>query len=70
MVEFFYAALASPRGIVLATQDPQALTQQLHKARREHGDPTLSSIIIARSRTDPAGEVWLIKKDAPSAPQD
>lgn len=62
MIEHLYRALACEYGLKLPTNDPQRLIQRLHKARREAQDEQLSSLIIAVSRTDPQGEVWIVQK--------
>lgn len=70
MREHLYRALASKNGIVLTTDDPPRLIQKLNAERRKANDASLKQIIIATSRTNPSGEVWLIKKEPQGAQED
>lgn len=62
MREHLYRALTTPQGIALTTDDPQRLIQRLNAERRKANDPNLKSIVIATSRSNPTGEVWLVRK--------
>jgi len=61
MLEFLYQALNSNLGIILSTNNPEALRQQLYKARREAQDSTLDSLSIRISPVSPKDEVWIVK---------
>lgn len=61
MLELWYDALASDLGIVIKTNDPEALRQQLYKSRREAGDPNLDNLSVRISPTMPREEVWIVK---------
>lgn len=67
MREHLYRALASKNGIALVTDDPQRLIQRLNAERRKANDPQLKMVVIATSRTNPTGEVWLMKKEPEGA---
>jgi len=61
LLELWYDALASDLGIVIKTNDPEALRQQLYKSRREAGDPNLDNLSVRISPTMPREEVWIVK---------
>lgn len=63
--ELLSKALDSPFGIALHTERPELTRQKLYEVRRLH--PELRTILIQVSRTNPAGELWLIKGDKPDA---
>lgn len=62
LLEWWYRALNSTFGIVIKTNDPLLLRQKLYLERSKAKDPTLQGIILAESRKDPSGELWLVKK--------
>lgn len=70
MREFLYQALASDRGIVLETDEPDRVIAKLHAARREAKDPDLKVLVIAKSREKPESEVFIAKKEQTVAPQE
>jgi len=61
MLELLYEALASRYGIIVATNNPEALRQQLYKARREAADPDLQQLSIRISPLLPKQEVWIVR---------
>ena len=65
MLEHWYNALRSDRGVVLRTTDREALRQKLYAARRDAADEALTplSIVLSPTAND---EVWIIKKGAPN----
>lgn len=62
LLELWYAALRSPKGIVVETTDPNRLKQQLYKVRTEACDESLNEIAILQSPTIPESHLWLVKK--------
>jgi hypothetical protein len=62
LLHFWYSALASDRGVILRTNDPERAKQRLYAARREAKDPDLDGIAICTSPTAPESELWLVKK--------
>lgn len=62
MIEFFYAALNSPLGIIISTDDPDRCRQKLYAARRAAADPALDGVAVTIPATP--NEVWLVKKDS------
>lgn len=64
--ELLSAALNSPCGVAVATSDPQRLKQRLYAEIRK--DPDFAIISLNTSRTDPANELWLVRKDATNGP--
>lgn len=59
-----YRAFNTPLGIKVHTQDLERFRQRLYAARRE--DPDLQCISICVSPTNPATELWLVKKGIPN----
>lgn len=57
-----YSAFEHPFGIVIQTNDPDRLKQKLYAERRSSGDPVLEQLILCTSRTNPEGEVWVVRK--------
>lgn len=68
LLQHLYAALASEHGIVLHTEDPEALKRKLYPLRKQ--DPRLEELSICTSPHNPATELWLVKKDALNAPEE
>lgn len=67
MLEFWYQALRSEKGIRLRTSDRDAVRQRLYKARRDATDQSLDNLsIVFPPEPD---ELWIIHKgpshDAP-----
>lgn len=61
-LEFWYEALNSPFGIVVAVSDIEAGKQRLYQARAKSGDPALSAIQIRVSPVSPLEELWLVRQ--------
>jgi len=61
-LEFWYQALATPFGIVIAVSDVEAAKQRLYQARAKSGDPALSAIQIRVSPVSPSEELWLVRQ--------
>lgn len=61
LLEFWYSALRSPKGVVIETDDPERLKQRLYKARTEAYDTDLDGVSIVQSPTTP-NQLWLVKK--------
>lgn len=59
LLEYWYAALAEPVGVVLRTDDRDRLRAKLYAARREAVDEKLSSLSIIFSPTA-EDEVWIM----------
>lgn len=66
-LELLYRALGSELGVVIRTDSPQHTTQKLYTVRRSAGDPNLSRLSITPSRTSPATELWIVRKDVVDA---
>lgn len=64
MLEILYAALASPKGVVVKTNDVERLRAKLYAARREEHDEALNSLGFTPSPTS-EDELWIVKKGAP-----
>jgi hypothetical protein len=60
-IELLYRALASEIGIVVETDDPVRLKQQLYAARAK--DPDLACLSFLTSPLNPQGQVLITKKD-------
>lgn len=61
-IDLWYAALASPAGIIVQCDDPEATKQKLYRLRAGANDPDLNHISIVQSPTSPS-DLWLVKKD-------
>ena len=66
MLEYFYDALTSPRGIFLECEDRYALRQKLYAERRASDDVQLSAISLVFSPLNPR-QLWLVKRHEPDA---
>jgi hypothetical protein len=60
LVELLYAAYNSEFGIKVTTSDPDRLRQRMYKERKI--DPCLSCLSFVTSPSNPAGEIWIVKK--------
>lgn len=60
-LELLYQAFNSAFGIIVRTEDAERLKQGLYRERKK--DPDLECISICTSPTDPAHEIWLVKKE-------
>lgn len=69
LLERMYEALRSPLGIVIATEDPERLRQKLYALRKERQerDPQLADLSFLPSRTNPQGELWILKRRSTSS---
>ena len=63
-LEYWYTALHSPLGVVLAVSDVPRAIQKLYQARQQSGDPELSGLSIRKSPLLPDEEVWLVKQQS------
>jgi hypothetical protein len=65
-LSLMFAAIQSPRGIAVATSDPDTLRQRLYKARRESPSPeTFSGLGFLLSPSAPKSELWIVKTSEP-----
>jgi hypothetical protein len=60
LLEYWYDALRSPRGILLEAKDRELARQQLYAARRAANDPDLEGLSIRFSPLDPT-HLWIVK---------
>lgn len=63
-LEYWYQALRSSIGIVIATDSLERLRQKLYIARRDAEDPSLERLTIVTSPTRPEDQLWIVKQDA------
>jgi hypothetical protein len=63
--EILIEALDSPYGIIVATNDPERLKQKLYAEMKK--DEMFKALSCCTSRTNPGGEVWIVKKGQPDA---
>lgn len=61
LLDYWYAALASPIGIYLISPDPLRLKGLLYNARAKSGDPSIYPLILRTSPYNPKGELWIVK---------
>lgn len=64
MVEYWYNALRSERGVVIFSTEREKARQRLYAARAEAADPALEALSLVLSPTDP-NEIWIVKKAPP-----
>lgn len=57
-----FEAMDTPHGLVVATNDPIALRDRLYAAMRL--DPELALFTLHQSRTNPNGELIILRKPA------
>ena len=69
LLTFWYEALASKFGIVLAVSDPALAKARLYAVRKENGDPDLDAVSIRTSPLLPSEELWLVKQTKPATKQ-
>jgi len=62
LINFWYRALHSARGIELVCASAESTRAKLYAARREAKDPDLDKIGITISPFDPH-KIWLLKKE-------
>lgn len=67
-MELLYRALNTEHGIVIATEDPDRFRQRLYREIQK--DPALACISVVQSRTNPAGELWLVRKGDKNEPEE
>jgi len=67
LINFWYRALHSERGIELVCASAESTRAKLYAARREAKDPDLDLISLTISPFDPH-KLWLIRKDPTDAP--
>lgn len=60
VVELLYEALETELGLVVATSDPIALRAKLYAAMK--ADPELALFSIHQSRSNPNGEIIILRK--------
>lgn len=60
-------ALASPHGIVLATNDPQRAKQALYQARSKAHRPAFASLSFRTSPVSPDDELYIVKSAPPAS---
>lgn len=67
-ITLWYDALASEHGVIIETDDPNAVKQRLYAIRAASADEDLKSISIVTSPTNPERDLWLVKRteDAPN----
>lgn len=72
LLEVLFTALNSEFGVVVTTDNPVLFKQKCYLLIKEY--PELSELSLATSRTDPHGEVWIVKKriesDAAGSPSE
>lgn len=61
MLEYWYAALASTRGVKIRVSDLATAQRRLYKARADAADPSLESLALVPSPTSPE-ELWIVKR--------
>lgn len=60
-LSYWRMAQEQPIGLGLVVNDPAAAKRQLYAARAKAADPTLNTISIRTSPTNPATHLWLIR---------
>lgn len=66
ILNHWYRALSSPRGIELIVSDAEAVRARLYAARKAAKDTDLDRIAVCLSPFDPM-KLWLVKKDSSDA---
>lgn len=63
--EILVEALDAEHGVVVATNDPTRLKQKLYAEMKK--DDMFGVLSCCTSRTNPGGEVWIVKKGTTDA---
>ena len=58
----WYEALATEAGVIVQCSDPGLARQKLYAMRKELNDPELDCISVQESPTNPANDLWLVKR--------
>ena len=66
-LEHLYAALNSPHGVIVTTSHLDLTKARMYKLKQEH--PELACLALCTSPTNPAGEIYIIKKEPSSGPE-
>jgi hypothetical protein len=61
-MSILYAALASPCGLVVYSDDPMKLRQRLYATRRDLAEPDLLGLSFLESPTNPDEHLWIVKQ--------
>jgi hypothetical protein len=67
LLDLLYQALDTPQGIAVPTDNVPLLRQKLYALRK--GDPQLHVLGFSPSPTNPTTELWILRKEAPGAPE-
>ena len=60
--EFLYRALDARIGIIVLTSDVKRFQAKLYETRRKAENPDFELLTFAPSRTNPATELWIVRK--------
>lgn len=63
LLGFWLAALETPCGIAISTDDPMLLKGKLYAARKSESDPRLHQLRIRSSPVAPKTEIWIVHGD-------
>lgn len=63
MLDKFFRALASPLGIVLATDNPQRLVSKLNEIIQASTDPAFAELSVVVSPVE-KNQIWLVNRGA------
>ena len=62
LVELLYRAFDAQVGIAVSVSDPDRARAKFYQARKDALNPAFEDIAIVPSRTNPTGELWLLRK--------
>lgn len=68
LIELLYSAARSDYGIIVETDDVERLRQKLYPLRKT--DSYLEGLSFVVSPTNPARELWIVKREVPNASND
>ena len=57
-----YEALSSEFGVIIQTDNPELTRQRLYAMRKLLKDPDLDCLSILTSPTNPAQDLWIVKR--------
>jgi hypothetical protein len=66
ILNYWYRALHSPRGIELICSDVESIRAKLYMARKDAKDDDLKKVAVCLSPFDPM-KLWLVKKEPSDA---
>lgn len=62
IIEALWSAYNSDLGLLIDTEEPEKLRQEIYRARRELGEECLNQLSVNVSPYNPTGQIMLIRR--------